>query len=286
MAREATIMVMVLMLAILGWDIEAHVAEVHAESIHQARRDALKSGFSLAEADLQTYLITTLDANGSGVIINPPTTHTGTVDLCSTGVINSGTNVDPSYCANGDSTATYTATLTVNPLGSATGTAVIAGGGVTRTTSNFNATTDDNGSPIDNKVTYRLNVKYNLNGTAAVAAVNGLLDFHLYPTSPTTYTADLVGTRSDQSASSGASIGFADTLCGDATIGCTLTTSGADTTVTQAQRYCYDPNAARDSSLGSLCAPTGDPSSAPQASNNFQTKNNADQANSTSGLAP
>lgn len=280
MGRSITLMMIVVLLGVLGWNLGTHVIQAHSEVTRAQQRAALQAGFDAAGNDLKAYVESYMASNGASAIPSPPTSYSNTVDLCANGTLSA------TYCSTGDSTATYTATLVSNPLGVANTGAAVYGGGQTRSTANFNIATDNNGHPFENKITYRLHVTFNLNGTQSVAAINGVIEGQIINAGTQGIVMQVVSAREDSSATSGASIGYTDTLCGDSTLGCNTLTAGADTTVVNAEKHCFDAAAAGDSTLGSHCAPVGMPSATPKPNNNFANKQNADGSNSNSGVAP
>jgi hypothetical protein len=249
--------------------VQHNEALVHDTTSLQS--ETLSNAVPSALADFKKTLLAELIA-GTGTVSSPPTSLSNTLVPCPASTLNQ-------YCAG---TIRYTATLASNDITNHSTAAVLSP--TVRDHLNDNHGTDPNGNPVYNATTYRIHIGLEY-ANKEVVAQNLDAETNIYDSYPITISINTV--RTDSIAQSSNSVGYADSYCGETTIGCTTVNTAADTTVPQAQTTCYDANAAADPTLENRCSPVGDPTATPHPHNSFE--NNATQAdgtNSSSASAP
>lgn len=171
----------------------------------------------------------------------------------------------------GAQTCSWTATRGNETHGNGTATQVVFGGGGSRTDSNDNVGTDPAGHPVANELLYRLTLSMPSGVVLPFDVAIQLLD-----TNPISF--QVLGMRLDRAALQSSSVAYADQLCGNASMGCSVVTAGADTTVVNAQNGCWapPPGGVNDPTVQTPCSPLGNATPTPAAANNYQTRSTQD----------
>jgi hypothetical protein len=258
---------MLMTMIVIGLMVTHSHDVTHADT--NSRDQILEAGISLAIADLKSQVLASVQA--SNVVTGPPTTITNTFYPCQ------GDTTNP-YCAD---PVTYTATLASNDISNTEQIAVL--GASPRQNLNDNRGTDPNGNPVYNAATYRLHVALVMNGKEILNSDSdvqaSILDS--YPISVNVSTL-----RADNIAQTTTSVGYADTQCSSASLGCPNVTTAGDTTVPLAQDGCWDPHASTDPTLGNQCNPVGLASATPHPRNAIIQHAQNDGTNAATGTPP
>jgi uncharacterized protein YsxB (DUF464 family) len=252
-------------LGYMGWSYADSTVRGDADATNASHVQMLAQGKELTYTQIKTLL--EQDVTTPASMTSPPQTLSGTLSLKPQG------------------TATFTATLVANVVGATPPPSpAVYGGGVTNEFYNFNNAQGQSGTQAVNEATYRVAIAVYNNGVTGspAAQAHSLVDAQFINGN---YGMDvqLLNFRADSAGTSAASVGYADAMCGDSTIGCTAVTTGADTTVLQIQKVCQQtpPPDVQDG-----CTPTGLPTPTPQPNNAFVNRGVTDQANSGSAISP
>ena len=248
---------------VIGLTFFALAAAKNATNASAAATSQAQTGAALtvALADLQTTIAAATQAGGAAALPNA-FTH-ALHPTASPGV------------------ATTTTTMTATLTGGAGGTTALQGAATTtdaltqRITQNAN-TASIGGAAVVRDATYRLHVVVS-RGARTIGQADALVEMTIAATSPPVVIVSRVSPDSGQR--DNASLNYADTQCGSATLNCAVVTVGADTTVINAQLPCVDTNANTNPTTASKCQPVGVPTSSPRPANTYTTTSTYDGSN-------
>ncbi|TAM91482.1 hypothetical protein EPN42_03635 [bacterium] len=221
------------------------VAQGEAQISRQATTRMLANAISASAADLSSDV-----AGGvSGL------------DVSTVGTSYSGTTAcDAASC-------TWRATVASESVGG-NGQVVVVNGGGTRTVTNQNIATDSGGHAVANEAVYRLDLTTPANLVLPLDVTIQVLDSN-------PITTQVLGIRLDRAALAPGSVDYADQLCGSAALNCAELTTGADTTVPQAQNACFSQTAGA-AEVATPCTPLGDTATTPTPVNKYATQTDND----------